>query len=462
MDIIFDKNIMQFKNKTEFQIISLIPKYRKYYKPIFLKFINELSFDSKFIESIHIIHNKKSYGTTIPKIQDGQILFEIELSDDILLYISEIQNSLETFKSKSIFQHEISHCIEIKTLYESKITNIHDILNKNLTINTTYDFLYSKAVAIWSEFFACYNNRKYNVWHEVSNGEDDITQLIKWIHATKYHLNTHEDVRLCEDMLIFLHNFWYNMISMIAIHLHNNEDIIINDYKNSSNQQIQIYFNYIYDIFKSHLNHYPYWLDEKHYLDLGKSLMKILEIYGITPNVLMASYLLKEKLNQKGISTIVEDTNLTEFLELNNWNHASSYKASRIFMLDKQNTYKSLKYYIDIHRDSVGKSLSTTTINDKPYARILFVVGLEHPNYQKNLNLANKLNDLFNKHYKGLSRGVLKKEGQNVNGIYNQDITENSMLIELGGVDNNIDEVLNTINAIADILNIYIKENNKQ
>jgi len=187
-----------------------------------------------------------------------------------------------------------------------------------------------------------------------------------------------------------------------------------------------------------------------------------LEIYGITPNVLMASYLLKEKLNQKGISTIVEDTNLTEFLELNNWNHASSYKASRIFMLDKQNTYKSLKYYIDIHRDSVGKSLSTININDKPYARILFVVGLEHQNYQKNLDLANKLNDLFNKHYKGLSRGVLKKEGQNVNGIYNQDITENSMLIELGGVDNNIDEVLNTINAIADILNIYIKENNKQ
>ena len=185
-----------------------------------------------------------------------------------------------------------------------------------------------------------------------------------------------------------------------------------------------------------------------------------LEIYGITPNVLMASYLLKEKLNQKGISTIVEDTNLTEFLELNNWNHANSYKASRIFILDKQNTYKSLKYYIDIHRDSINKKLSTININNKPYARILFVVGLEHQNYQKNLNLATKLNSLFEKHYKGLSRGVLKKEGPNVDGIYNQDISENSMLIEVGGVDNNIDEVLNTVNAIADILNLYIKEQN--
>ena len=185
-----------------------------------------------------------------------------------------------------------------------------------------------------------------------------------------------------------------------------------------------------------------------------------LEIYGITPNVLMASYLLKEKLNEKGISTIVEDTNLTEFLELNNWNYAMSYKASRIFMLDKQNSYKSLKYYIDIHRDSVNKNLSTVTINNKSYARILFVVGLEHKNYQKNLDLANEINALFNIHYNGLSRGVLKKEGAGVDGIYNQDISSNSMLIEVGGVDNNIDEVLNTINAISDVLSIYIGEKN--
>ena len=185
-----------------------------------------------------------------------------------------------------------------------------------------------------------------------------------------------------------------------------------------------------------------------------------LEIYGITPNVLMASYLLKEKLNEKGISTIVEDTNLTEFLELNNWNYAMSYKASRIFMLDKQNSYESLKYYIDIHRDSVNKKLSTVTINNKSYARILFVVGLEHKNYRKNLDLANEINSLFNKHYNGLSRGVLKKEGAGVDGIYNQDISSNSMLIEVGGVDNNIDEVLNTINAISDVLSIYIGEKN--
>ena len=183
-----------------------------------------------------------------------------------------------------------------------------------------------------------------------------------------------------------------------------------------------------------------------------------LDIYGITPNVLMTSYLLKEKLNSKGISTIVEDTNLTEFLSLNNWDHSGSYKASRIFILDKKNKYSTLKYFIDIHRDSVSKNMTTININGKDYARILFVVGLEHDNYKDNIKISEDLNDLFNKYYKGLSRGIYKKEGPGVDGIYNQDISPNSILIEVGGVDNNIDEVLNTTEAISNILYYYIKE----
>ena len=244
-----------------------------------------------------------------------------------------------------------------------------------------------------------------------------------------------------------------------------NENIIgytneTNEEKEYSNlEQLKDISYYIEDPNKVDIDNPVVYIYNSHQLENYNN--SNLEIYGITPNVLMASYLLKEKLNEKGISTIVEDTNLTEFLELNNWNHSNSYKASRIFMLDKKNTYSSLKYYIDIHRDSINKKLSTITINNKQYARILFVVGLEHKNYQKNLNLANEINSLFDKHYKGLSRGVLKKEGANVNGIYNQDISENTMLIEVGGVDNNIDEVLNTINAISDILSIYIGEHNE-
>ncbi len=181
-----------------------------------------------------------------------------------------------------------------------------------------------------------------------------------------------------------------------------------------------------------------------------------LKIYGITPNVLMASYLLKEKLNKNGIPSIVEDTNLTEFLNINSWDYSMSYAASRLLILDKQSKYNSLKYYIDIHRDSVNKNTSTITINNKNYAKILFVVGLEHDNYQLNINTANDINNLFDKYYPGLSRGLYKKSGSGVNGIYNQDISSNSMLIEVGGYENTIEEVFNTIDAISIILTKYI------
>ena len=213
--------------------------------------------------------------------------------------------------------------------------------------------------------------------------------------------------------------------------------------------------SYITDPYNIDLDNPIVYIYNSHQLENYSS--KGLEIYGITPNVMMASYLLREKLNSKGITTICEDANITEFITLNNWNHSYSYYASRMFLLDKKNTYSSLKYFIDIHRDSVGKDITTIKINNKDYARILFVVGLEHNNYEKNLAVINSINNISNKLYPGLSRGILKKSGKDVNGIYNQDVSPNVILIEVGGVDNNINEVMNTVNALTDILYTYIK-----
>lgn len=224
------------------------------------------------------------------------------------------------------------------------------------------------------------------------------------------------------------------------------------DYSNL--EELKDISEYIEDPNPVDVNNPVIYLYNSHQLENYNS--KNLDIYGITPNVLMASYILKEKLNRIGISTIVEDTNLTDFLNINGWSHSASYKASRVFMLEKKTKYDSLEYFIDIHRDSVSASVTTTTINDKSYARILFVIGLEHDNYQANLDLANDINNLINEYYPGLSRGIYKKEGAGVDGIYNQDISPNVMLIELGGVDNTIEEVFNTIEALSVVLESYI------
>ena len=130
-------------------------------------------------------------------------------------------------------------------------------------------------------------------------------------------------------------------------------------------------------------------------------------------------------------------------------------------MLDKINKYNSLVYLIDLHRDSVGRNLTTININGKSYAKVLFVVGKDFNGYEKNLELADKVSDLINKHYPGLSKGILKKGGSGVNGIYNQDLSSNSMLIELGGVENDINEVLNTLDALSVVFNELVKGENQ-
>jgi len=225
------------------------------------------------------------------------------------------------------------------------------------------------------------------------------------------------------------------------------------DYSNM--EELQKISSYIEDPNPVDINNPIIYIYNSHQLENYNN--EKLEIYGITPNVLMASYILKEKLNKLGLSTIVETTNLADFLNVNGWDHSSSYKASRLLMLDNISKYDSLKYFIDIHRDSVSKKVSTVTINNKSYAKILFVVGLEHDNYQTNLDNMNKINALAEKYYPGLSRGIYKKSGTGVNGIYNQDINSNVILIELGAVENNIEEVFNTVEALSNILYYYIK-----
>ena len=85
----------------------------------------------------------------------------------------------------------------------------------------------------------------------------------------------------------------------------------------------------------------------------------------------------------------------------------------------------------------------------KSYAKVLFVVGLDYPNFEQNLNKAILLNEKVKMLNPNLSRGVLKKTGKNVNGIYNQDFNENVILIEIGGYESTTTEVLNSSLAFA-------------
>ncbi len=185
---------------------------------------------------------------------------------------------------------------------------------------------------------------------------------------------------------------------------------------------------------------------------------KFLETFNINNTVYLGSHILAEYLSDLGVSTIVEENSIVDVLNTNGWKYGYSYKASRILL---ENAYKknpSLDFFIDLHRDAASYDRTLTEIDGKKYAKILFVVGLEHENYEPNLQLAKNLNERIKKIAPTLSRGVLEKKGPGVNGKYNQDFNKNTILIEVGGQYNYIEEVNNTLKIIAQVIYEYLED----
>ena len=174
-------------------------------------------------------------------------------------------------------------------------------------------------------------------------------------------------------------------------------------------------------------------------------------------DVFLAASYLKDILNSEGVSTYFEENSVKTFLENNNLKYHNSYTASKNYLKEALSKYNSIKYFFDIHRDSILKEKTTTIYNNKSYAKILFVVGSDNKTNTGNLNNANKLNDIIKKKVPTISRGVVMHGGKGYNGIYNQDVSENVFLIEVGGKDNNKDEVINTINVLKDSIIEYIR-----
>ena len=176
------------------------------------------------------------------------------------------------------------------------------------------------------------------------------------------------------------------------------------------------------------------------------------ELYSDNTSVLDVSNMFYNNLKKIGIDAIMEEKMVSDYLHTG----IDSYDISRNFIEDIKEK-ENINYYIDIHRDSVNNT--TIEINNKKYAKILFVLGLENPNYEENKIIISKMNNYLNENYPGISKGIYEKKGNNVNGVYNQDIDKNVLLIEVGGIENNYEEVRNSTEIIALMLYHMLGDN---
>lgn len=164
---------------------------------------------------------------------------------------------------------------------------------------------------------------------------------------------------------------------------------------------------------------------------------------------------LKEDLEDRGIGTTLDKTDVQAILKQKHKDFTASYEESGKVVQAVLSKNHDLTYLIDIHRDARRKSQTTIKINGKSYAKVAFVIGSNNPNYEKNADFAGELHKILEKKYKGLSRGVLKQGGWRYNGKYNQQLSNKAILIEFGGVDNTFEELYRSADAIADALSEY-------
>ncbi|TWI56386.1 stage II sporulation protein P [Halalkalibacter nanhaiisediminis] len=172
-------------------------------------------------------------------------------------------------------------------------------------------------------------------------------------------------------------------------------------------------------------------------------------------NITLVGEKLSQELEKRGIGVEVERRDIQANLSERGWSYPRSYDASREFIKEAMAQENDLEFFFDLHRDSLPRDRTTVTINGEEFARTFFVIGGNHNDHKHNLHLAEELHRLLEENYPGLSRGVIVKEGALTNGRFNQDLSKQSILIEVGGIENSLEETYRSAEALADVFADY-------
>ena len=184
--------------------------------------------------------------------------------------------------------------------------------------------------------------------------------------------------------------------------------------------------------------------------------------YSVSSYVTQASFMLKEYLSSFNIGSIVEEESVVKVLKEQNIMYSNTYAASRILMEEASKNHPDLEMFFDLQVSDYEREATTVEINGENYAKILFVVGTDNGTYLENQEFATELNSILESINPALSRGVSLRGGVGYQGIYNQDFSSKVLLIQVGGINNTIDEVNRSMKILAEVIATYKEENDEE
>lgn len=155
-------------------------------------------------------------------------------------------------------------------------------------------------------------------------------------------------------------------------------------------------------------------------------------------NMCAVGRVMADTLNAAGICTLHDET-------LNDYpSYTGSYANSRAVVQQYLAQYPSIKVVLDVHRDAIQRDDGTRVkpvadIGGMKAAQVMIICGADVdgnlPNFKQNLRFASRWQDKMESMFPGLTRPVLFDYR-----YYNQDLTTGSLLIEMGGHANTLEE----------------------
>lgn len=168
-------------------------------------------------------------------------------------------------------------------------------------------------------------------------------------------------------------------------------------------------------------------------------------------NMIRVGEALAERLCENGIS-VLHDGTIHDYPS-----YTGSYDRSEATIRAALEEYPSIKLILDIHRDALTdgtvRTAPVSEINGSSAAQFMIITGCDDgrfgsmPNYAENLSLACALQNAAEALYPGLARPILFDYRN-----YNQHISTGSLLIEIGGHANSLDEAVYTARLLGDII----------
>ena len=159
-------------------------------------------------------------------------------------------------------------------------------------------------------------------------------------------------------------------------------------------------------------------------------------------------------LNEAGVNTL-QDTTLHDYPS-----YTGSYGRSNATVRRYLEEYPSIKIVLDVHRDAIERDgdriAPVAQVGEEQVAQVMLICGCDNggnlPDYPQNLRFAAVWEAAMEGAYPGLTRPVLFDYR-----YYNQDLTTGSLLIEVGGHGNTLEEVLYTAQLAGDAIGSYLQ-----